>query len=43
MKKLILKESQLKFIIDNFLNEGMEEIDAILDKINSSGIMLKSI
>ena len=38
MKKLILKESQLKFIIDNFLNEGMEEIDAILDKINSSGM-----
>jgi hypothetical protein len=38
MRKLILKESQLKFIIDTFLSEGMGEIDAILDKINSSGM-----
>ena len=32
MKKIRLTESQLKFIVDNLLNEGMGEIDQILDK-----------
>ena len=38
MKKIRLTESQLKFIVDNLLNEGMGEIDQILDKINKSGM-----
>jgi hypothetical protein len=38
MKKIRLTESQLKFVVDNLLNEGMGEIDQILDKINKSGM-----
>ena len=38
MKKLKLTESQLKYIVNNLLNEGMGEIDQILDKINKSGM-----
>ena len=38
MKKIRLTESQLKYIVENFISEGMGEIDAILDKINSTGL-----
>ena len=38
MKKIRLTESQLKFVVDNLMNEGMGEIDQILDKINKSGM-----
>ena len=38
MKKLKLTESQLKYIVNNLLNEGIGEIDQILDKINKSGM-----
>ena len=38
MKKIRLTETQLIYIIKKVINEGMDKIDSILDKINIVGV-----